>query len=58
MHPALGHCSICENHTKFYFDTKHLEKGMNWRSQDSWCHFFSKKSAFWDNIGRCPNFLD
>ena len=53
MHPALGHCSICENYTKFYFDTKHLEKGMNWRSLDSWCHFFSKKSAFGVQLPEC-----
>ena len=29
MRPAIGRCPIYENYTEFYFDVKHLEKGLN-----------------------------
>ena len=56
---------FCENYTKFYFDAKHLEKGLN-----TGCRglgggggakflvlFFHKKVSFLANIKCCPKFL-
>ena len=27
--PAVRNCPFCENYAKFYFDAKHLQKGLN-----------------------------
>ena len=37
---------FCENYTKFYFDAKHLEKGLN-RRVKLLLPFFRKKCPFW-----------
>ena len=33
---------FCVNHTKLYFDAKHLKKGLNRGWRNFWCPFFQK----------------
>ena len=56
---------FCENYTKFYFDAKHLEKGLNTGCRglgggggglNFWCSFFIKKCPFWPISNAALNF--
>ena len=46
----LGAAHICEIYAKFYFDAKHLERGLNPYSIPWWCRFwcpiFQNKALF------------
>ena len=38
---------FCENYTKLYFHSKHLEKRLNTGWWNFYCTFFQKKCPFW-----------
>ena len=53
---------FCENYAKFYFDAKHLEKGLNvgvgWALFSKNVPIFNKKVPFLANIEGYPKFLE
>ena len=60
----LNVAPFCKNYTKFYFDAKHLEKGLNTGCRglggggglNFWCSFFIKKCPFWPISNAALNF--
>ena len=47
---------LCENYARLYFDSKHLEKGLNRGGGENFGALFHKKWPFWPILNAATDF--